>query len=537
MSAAQENVTPLRDYEHTTDYNPANGEEVGKVANTDMQLFPQMMTKAQSAQQVWAQMSFKERGACVLKMRQFVMENADEIATVISQSNGKTRVDAMATEVLPAAAACNWYAKKAGKVLKPKMRPMGSILFFNKLTRIEHMPLGVVGIISPWNYPLAIPFQEVLMGLMAGNAVVLKVADATSQVGVMIERIVVAGELPEGLFQMAYARGSVVSTAMLEHGINKIFFTGGVSTGKMIMAAAAQTLTPVSLELGGNDPAIVLDDANVERAVNGIIWAAYQNAGQSCGGAERIYVQEGIYDEFMEQLNKKVSSLRHGVPSADFSVDIGSMTTDKQRDTVLAHVKDAVDKGARIVAESKPVGDTEKGFFHPAMVLADCTHDMETMKDETFGPIVGVMKFKTIDEAVALANDSNLALTSSVWSRNTQLARQIASRLETGVTSVNDHLYTHGMSENPWGGWKESGLGRTHGHEGLKEMTNEKAVNWDWLNAYRNLWWHPHDEATYKALKSAMYFAFPESLGSWVSNTAKLGALMAKKSLLKWKPK
>lgn len=536
MAAAPDKVTHLRDHGQATDYNPANGEIVGVVDNTDMTQFPAMVEKARSAQTQWSTLSYEERGKYLLKMRRYVIDNADELARVISSSNGKTRVDAMVSEVMTAASACNWYAKNAAKVLKPKSRAMGSILFFNKRTRIEYMPLGVVGIIAPWNYPMAIPFHELLMGLMAGNAVILKVADATSQVGVIINDIVSSAGLPDGLFQMVYARGSVVSSAMLENGINKLFFTGGVSTGKTIMAAAAQTLTPVSLELGGNDPALVLNDADVERTSNGIIWAGFQNAGQSCGGAERVYVQEGIYDEFMDALCKKVNALRHGVPTDEHSVDIGSMTTDKQRDAVVEHVEDAVAKGARIVAESKAVGDTDKGFFHPAMVLADCTHDMETMKDETFGPIVAVTKFKTIDEAVKLANQSNLALSASVWTKDVKKGRRIASLIEAGVVAVNDHLYTHGMAENPWGGWKESGMGgRTHGHEGLKEMVNEKAVNWDWVNANSNLWWHPHDKQSYNALKNALQFAFPNSLISWLTHTTKLSIFLIKKSFGKWK--
>jgi len=537
MATATEKVTPLKNYAETVDTNPATGDEVGRVANTDMQQFPEIVQKSRDAQKYWAQQSFKQRAEHILKMRRYIIDHADELAQVISESNGKTRVDAMAAEVLPCAMSCGWYAKKAPKVLKPKRRGMGSILFFSKLTRIEHVPVGVVGIISPWNYPLSIPFGEVVMGLMAGNSIILKTADVTSQVGVQIEKIVAAGGLPENLFQMVYARGSAVSSGMLENGVNKIFFTGSVPAGKMIMAAAAQTLTPLSLELGGNDPMIVLDDAEIERTVNGTIWAGFQNSGQSCGGVERVYVQEGIYDEYMAALTKKVSALRQGVASSAHDVDLGCMTTDKQCDLVKEHVQDAVQRGASIVAQSKAVGDLNDKVFHPATVLENCTHDMLTMREETFGPVVAVMKFKTIEEAIALANDSDLALTSSVWSKDTKLAKQIASRLESGVTTINDHLQTHGMSETPWGGWKQSGLGRTHGDEGLKEMTHEKVVNWDWLGARRNLWWHPHDKATYEALKSAMHFAFPSSLADWLHGTLKLTPTLLRKSITKWKPK
>lgn len=537
MATATEKVTPLKNYAETVDINPATGAEVGRVANTDMQQFPEIVKKSREAQKYWAKQSFKQRAAHIMKMRRYIVDNADEIAQVISASNGKTQVDAMAAEVLPSAMSCNWYAKKAAKVLKPKSRAMGSILFFSKLSRVEHVPLGVVGIIAPWNYPLSIPFGEVVMGLMAGNSIILKTADVTSQVGVQIEKIVAAGDLPENLFQMVYARGSAVSSGMLENGVNKIFFTGSVPAGKMIMAAAAKTLTPLSLELGGNDPMIVLDDADIERTVNGTIWAGFQNSGQSCGGIERIYVQEGIYDDYMAALTKKVSALRQGIATSAHNVDMGCMTTDKQCDLVKQHVQDAVEQGASIVAQSKSVGELNDKVFHPATVLENCNHEMLTMRDETFGPIVGVMKFKTIDEAVEMANDSNLALTSSVWTKNTKLGKQIASRLESGVTTINDHLLTHGMSETPWGGWKESGIGRTHGNEGLKEMTNEKAINWDWLNARRNLWWHPHSKATYNSLISAIHFVYPTSGADWLKHTTRLTPYILKKSIAKWKPK
>lgn len=520
----------------SVDINPATGQLTGAVPNTDLSQFGEIMTKARDAQKQWADLSFKQRAQYVLKMRDYIIQNADELAKVVSESNGKTRMDAMSAEIVPCAAACDWYAKKTKKVLKPKLRPLGSVMFFHKLTKMEHVPLGVVGIISPWNYPLSIPFGEVVMGLMAGNAIVLKVAEATTMVGQAIQKIVDSAGLPSDVFTMVYGRGSEVSNAMLQGGINKLFFTGSVPAGKSIMAAAAQTLTPLSLELGGNDPAIVLDDADVERTSNGLIWAAYQNAGQSCGGAERLYVQEGIYDELMSAMRAKVKALRYGVPSDEHLVDVGAMTTEKQLDLVKQHIEQAVNAGGEITAEGKLVGMIENGFFHPPVLIENCTQDMQAMQEETFGPTLNVMKFKTVGEAIALANDSNLALTSSIWTKDVKKGKKLALALESGVTTINDHLFTHGMSETPWGGWKESGIGRTHGYEGLLEMTNEKTINWDWINAKRNLWWHPHDKTTYEAMKQAMDFAFPSGFGVWVKSSTGLTVTMLKKMFGAWKP-
>ncbi|MBQ0754828.1 MAG: aldehyde dehydrogenase family protein [Gammaproteobacteria bacterium] len=517
-----------------TDTNPATGEAFFSIAETDLSCMADIMQRARNAQQYWAKLSFAQRAPHIIKMRDYIVENAEALSKVVSQSNGKTLVDALATEVMPCALACNWYASNAKKALKPEMRSAGSLLFINKRSQIQHVPIGVVGIISPWNYPLSIPFGEVVMGLMAGNAIVLKVAAATPAVGNMIEEIVAAGGLPDDLFQHVVGSGSKVATALFENGIGKLFFTGSVNAGKQLMAQAAQTLTPLSLELGGNDAMIVLADADIERATNGAIWAGFQNAGQSCGGVERIYVEEAAYDAFTELLNRKTRALRHGPGCDGYDVDIGSITTEGQLRTVQQHLEDALAKGAKIGAQSTPVG-SQNGLFHPATVLVDVTEDMLTMREETFGPVVAVTKVKNAEEAIARANDSNLALTSSIWTRDLKRGRELAAQVEAGVTALNDHLYTHGLSETPWGGWKESGLGRTHGIEGLHEMTHIKVVNWDLLPAKRNLWWHPHDEATYRAIINALQFVFPRSIGSWISASLKLTPYLIKKMFGRWK--
>ena len=516
------------------DINPATGESFFSIEESDLGQIPAMMARAREAQSIWAGKSFAERARHIQKMRAYIVEHAEQLASTVSQSNGKTLTDALGTEVLPCALACNWYAKNAGKVLKPKMRGGGNILFFNKRNQMQHLPLGVVGIISPWNYPLSIPFGEIVMGLMAGNAILLKVAAATPAVGRAIEEIVAAGELPDGLFHHVVGSGSKVASAFFDNGIDKLFFTGSVNAGKTLMAQAAETLTPVSLELGGNDPMIVLEDADLERAANGAAWGGYQNAGQSCGGVERIYVVEPVYDEFVRLLSEKTRALRHGVGSAGHNVDIGSLTTEGQLRTVQQHLEDAVSKGAKIAAQSQPVGE-QNGLFHPATLLTDVSDDMLTLCEETFGPIIAVARVRDEAEALARANDSNLALTSSVWTRNNRRGRALAAKLQSGVTTINDHLYTHGLSETPWGGWKESGIGRTHGPEGLLEMSHAKVINWDLLPAKRNLWWYPFNEDTYRGLLNALRFVFPRSAGEWLGSSLKLTPFLLKKMFSSWK--
>ncbi len=519
----------------TVSFDPATLEEVGRVPNTSLDRIPEMFALARGAQKRWASLSFAERKSHIVKMRDYIVDNAEELASIVSRDNGKSRIDALSTEVLPAALAADWYANNAAELLAPKKLSMGSVLFANKRNELHRVPLGVVGIISPWNYPLSIPFGEIVMGLMAGNAVVLKVAAATIMVGEAIERIVAAGELPNGLFQHVVGSGARVSRAFFENGINKIFFTGSVPTGKQLMAEAAKTLTPISLELGGKDPMIVLADADLERAANGACWAGYQNAGQSCGGVERVYVHESVYPQFVELMKRKTAALRHG-KDRDFNVDIGSMTTEEQMKTVDRQVQQALKAGAKILAQSKAAEADDKGYFYPATLMVDVDHSMELMREETFGPVIPVMKFSTIEEAIALANDSTMALTSSVWTKDSALGRRIALKLESGVTTVNDHLYTHGQSETPWGGWKESGLGRTHSVIGLEEMTQPKLVNWDLMPTKRNIWWFPFDLDTYEGMLSALKANYPKSPAELSLSMAAISKLALKKMFTAWKP-
>ncbi|HEX7477412.1 MAG TPA: aldehyde dehydrogenase family protein [Polyangiales bacterium] len=531
--------TPVREAQpagETVSFNPATLEEVSRIPNTDLARMPEIFARARAAQRGWAALSFDARARHILKMRDYVVAHAEDLAAVVSRENGKLRTDALVTEVIPCALAADWYAKNAKRALAPKKVPLGSLLFYNKRNEIVRLPLGLVGIISPWNYPLSIPFGEVVMGLMAGNAVLLKVAAATIGVGDAIERIVAAGELPDGLFHHIVGSGGRVSQAFFDQHVDKLFFTGSVPTGKQLMAAAAKTLTPLSLELGGKDPMLVLEDADLERAANGAAWAGYQNAGQSCGGVERVYVHASVYDQFVELLRQKTAAMRHG-PDRGCDVDMGAMTTKEQLETVQKQVDAAVAAGAKIIAQSSPTDSKAGGYFYPATLMTHVDHSMELMREETFGPVVPVMKFDTLEQAIALANDSSMALTSSVWTRDLARGKAIAQKLHSGVTTINDHLYTHGMSETPWGGWKESGMGRTHSALGLDEMTQPKLINWDIMPTKRNLWWYPFDQATYDGMLSALRMRYPSSLGGWFGDVAKVTRLALGKMFSPWVPK
>ena len=494
---------------------------------------PNIFTDARKAQKSWGQISFRKRAAYIKKIESYISDNSDLIAREISLATSKTVVDALSAEVIPSILACKWYSKNAEKYLSSKKISTSTLIFANKKSEIHRIPLGVVAVISPWNYPFTIPFGEIIMGLMAGNAVLLKVASNVSCIGRLIEKVISHAGLPKGLFQLIEGSGSDVSQFFFENKIDKIFFTGSVPVGKELMAKASETLTPLSLELGGNDPVIVLEDADLERASNGVCWGAFQNAGQTCGGVERVYVHEKIYDQFLDLVVRKTKALRHGT-SSDHLVDMGGLTSKKQFKTISSHVDEALKNGAKIVAQSSLVGP-EEGICFPATVLTGVDHTMKVMREETFGPVLCLMPFSSESEALTLANDSNLALTSSVWSKDLARAKEIAKKIEAGVTCVNDHLYTHALSETPWGGWKESGLGRTHGVQGLEEMTHVKLINWDLISTKRNLFWYPIETNTYQDLKLAIRFLNPKNFKDFLITSYQLLVFTFKKMFSSWR--
>ena len=491
--------------------NPATGEKIGPQRVHSVADLKCAMEEARNAQPAWAATDVRKRAALMRVLSSRIASHADEISTVISRSTGKTRVDAISTEVLPSAMAAAYYARIAPRVHRPQKLEMGNILLFNKASCVTRVPFGVIGIISPWNYPFSIPFHEVVMGLLAGNAVILKVATQTQLVGEQIAALVKACGIPDGVFHLIHLPGAVAGKAMLEAGINKLFFTGSTAVGKELMERASRTLTPLVLELGGNDAMIVLDDANPDRAAAGALWAGLSNAGQSCAGVERLYVSQGIYDRFRDRLLHQIDNLRIG-PDTSFDVDVGAVTQEQQRQKVEQAVADAVAKGATVACRRAAVGKTG-GMFSPILVLEDVNDSMLVMTEEVFGPVLALERVLDEDEAVAKTNASAYGLSASVWSAHPRHARRVAERLEAGTVTINDHLMSHGMAETPWGGFKASGFGRSHGEIGFYEMTQPRVIISDRLHRMpRNMWWYPHNKAVYEGLKSALTFLYGRGL-------------------------
>jgi len=483
--------------------NPATGDVIAMYPTHTIEDVKTAVRNARLAQPAWQALPLKKKVAYVKKFAEYIQKNSARLAEIISQDNGKTIFDAMFAEVGPATLATSYYCNHAAKFLKDRKLGMGNIMLMNKRSRIVRVPYGVVGIISPWNYPFAIPFSEVVMGLLAGNAVILKAASETQVVGHALKECVEYAGLPEHVFTYINMPGRKAGDAFIDAGVDKLFFTGSVPVGKYLMKKASERLTPLVLELGGNDAMIVCDDADLYRAACGAVWAGMQNSGQSCGGVERIYVDKKVYHKFLAILKERVEGLRVG-DGKYLTSDIGAMTTRKQMMTVQEHIDDALAKGAKIFAQSKCPQNC-KGNFMPCTVLTDVNHTMLTMKDETFGPVVGVMAVDSMEEAIKLANDSNLGLTCSVWSKNRKKAVQIGRRVMAGAVMINDHLMSHGLAETPWGGFKESGIGRTHGDIGFAEMTQPQVVVNDFLSAApfvrRQFWWQPFEKLQYDGMK------------------------------------
>ncbi|HWQ74782.1 MAG TPA: aldehyde dehydrogenase family protein [Syntrophomonas sp.] len=497
-------------------YSPLHGEDDLK----------RTMFTARAAQKEWAALPVGERVKKIRKVRDYLVEHSDELAEIISLDNGKTRNDALVAEIAPAILAAGYYCKMAPGFLQDQSLKPGNIFTSYKRSKIVRVPWGIVAVLSPWNYPFAIPFSEVIMALLAGNAVILKTATQTQLTGMALRDCIEAAGLPAGVFTFLNLPGSQAGDLLLENGIDKLFFTGSVPVGQYLMRKAADTLTPLSLELGGNDAMLVCADADIDKTVMGAIWGGFSNAGQSCGGVERIYVHTDVYEPFMRRLKAKVESLRVG-SGLDYTMDMGAMTTRSQLEKVQSHIDDALAQGAVIYAQSKLPDDPGLKNFLPAMVLSEVNHHMLVMQEETFGPVVAVMKVKDMEEAIRLANDSDLGLTASVWSRSNVRAEKIARQLQAGAVNINDHLMSHGLAETPWGGFKKSSLGRTHGAIGFEEMTQPQVIIRDILpGEKRAMWWPPNDESIYRGMKGMTEFCYAPGPGRKLTGLKNLVKIM-----------
>ena len=478
------------------------------------------IARARAAQKGWAALPFRDRAAVVMRARALVLEGLDEVARLVSRESGKPEAEALAMEVVPTLDLMQFFARRSEAMLRPERIDIGLYRFMGRTSTVVYRPLGVVGIISPWNFPWAIPLGEVVMALMAGNTVVLKPSELTPLTGLRISETFRSAGLPAGVLEVVTGDGST-GAALVEAGVDKVMFTGSVATGRRVAEAAARRLTPVVLELGGKDPMLVLEDADLDAASSAAVWGAFANSGQACASVERCYVHERIAEEFLSRVVSKVGSLRQAAASAGVAADLGAMSSERQLLTVEEHVREAVSRGARLLAggsrlRPRPAdgaanggadggvgGPATGGWFHEPTVLVDVDHSMAVMREETFGPVLPVMTFASEEEAVRLANDSAFGLTASIWTRDLRRGRRLADRIEAGTVMINEVLYTHGIAQTPWGGVKQSGLGRTHGRLGLLELVAPHHVHVNRLARLQDVWWFgytPEAAALFRSL-------------------------------------
>jgi acyl-CoA reductase-like NAD-dependent aldehyde dehydrogenase len=483
-TAAATNETTDDARREVISYDPATGEEVGRAPLRSAEDVARAVERARGAQKAWAALSFRERASVVMRARAVVLAEMDEIASLVSRESGKPPAEAVSMEIVPTLDLMQFFARETARMLRPERIDIGLYNFLGRASVIEHRPLGVVGVISPWNFPWATPLDEVVMALMAGNAVVVKPSELTPLVGLKIADVFERAGLPEGVLEVLTGDGST-GAALVEAGVDKVMFTGSVATGRRVAESAARRLIPVVLELGGKDPMLVFEDADLGAAVEAAVWGAFANSGQACASVERCYVHESVAEEFTSRVVEKVRTLRQGTEEGS---DLGAMSSERQLRTVEEHVGEALKRGARALTGGARL-EGARGYFHEPTVLTGVDHSMTVMREETFGPVLPIMTFREEREAVRLANDSPFGLTASVWTRDIARGRRLAREIEAGTVMVNEVLYTHGIAQTPWGGVKQSGLGRTHGRLGLLEMVAPHHIHVNRLARVHDLWW------------------------------------------------
>ncbi|HEY2986921.1 MAG TPA: succinic semialdehyde dehydrogenase, partial [Candidatus Binatia bacterium] len=446
---------------------------------------------------LWEQKSFRERAARLYRYRDLLIDHQEEIAAILSRENGKPESEAYGNELFYLYDTIGFWAKNAAKYLRAeKIRPH---LLMTKKVASTHSPMGVIGIISPWNFPLVLTIGEAIPALMAGNAAIIKPSELTPMSALFAAGLAEKAGLPDKLLQVVIGRGETAE-ALIDRA-DMIGFTGSVETGKKVMRRAAERLIPVSLELGGKDPMIVLKDADLERAANACVWGALMNSGQVCTSIERVYVEAPVYDDFVKRVVERVRALRQGAGTAE--VELGSMTSEQQLRKVEAHVQDAVAKGAKILSGGRRNPDL-KGLHYEPTLLVDVDHRMDVMKEETFGPVIPIMKVADCDEAVRLANDSRYGLDGSIFTRDKERGRRVAEKIQAGSVCINDGLVNFVIPEAPMGGIKESGIGRRHGAEGIRKFCRQKTIVTDRLGLKSEFTWFPATERKARLFRRAL---------------------------------
>lgn len=502
-SQARKSRAPKRSARQMIDnYNPATMQVISSHPVATREETEEAVQRAAAAQKSWAALSLKQRSKLLKQFRKETAKAQDELTETICNETGKTTMDGR-LEVFTVCEHIDYFQKAGPKVLKPKKRKTG--YFKNKGAYTNFKPKGVIGVISPWNYPFVLTAGPVVQGLMAGNAVIVKPSEVTPDTTLKLREIATRAGIPEDVFIVLTGDGTTGQALVESSGTNMICFTGSTATGRKIGELCGRLLKPVILELGGKDPMIVFKDADLDRAAHGALWGGFSNSGQTCISVERILVEESVHDIFVEKLRKYTSELKQGLRHENPS--IGSMTFPKQVKIVEDHLSDAEKNGATFALRGRKDPARDGLFFQPSVVTG-VTPGMKIWQEETFGPMIAVMKFKDEQEALRLANGTSYGLNASVWTKDKKKAHRVAYGLESGSCCINDVESNYIISDLPFGGVKESGIGRVYGEEGLRNFTNIQSVLTDRLGLKKEIWWFPYTEKAHNLMRRLVSILF-----------------------------
>lgn len=509
--------------------NPATGEALREFDCATESQVHAAVERARAAQPAWAALGVRGRIAILRDFQHLLHHRKSEVARLVTREAGKPYVEALLTEVLVVLDAARFLIANAYNLLRDEAVPHGNLAMKTKSGYLLREPYGAIGIISPWNYPFSIPATESLAALSAGNSVVLKPSEFTSLTAIELMSLLHQSGVPEDVFQVVPGDGATGS-ALTCANIDKLVFTGSVATGKRIAQAAATRLLPVVLELGGKDPMLVLDDADIDIASRGAVWGAFVNAGQACLSVERCYVHRSLYEPFLKACVRHAENLRVG-DGSNPETDVGPLIGQRQLLNVESQVEEARTQGARVLAGGKRVPEVGPNYYAPT-VLAEVTHEMRVMREETFGPVLPVMPFDNDNDAICLANDSEYGLAASVWTRDRTRGDSLARRIQAGTVMVNDVISCFGISEAPHGGVKASGIGRSHGRFGLEEMARIKYVDSDRLPGMEKIWWYGYGKTFARQMEGLLDFQFARGVGQRLLGAVRAaGALRKKRSV------
>ena len=479
--------------------SPVDGSVLGDFEISDAQSIADKMTAGRLAADSWSKIPIKARSKSLLPFNLLLMDNLDSICQLIGLCTGKVHTEALLGEIYPLLDLLNYYQKHAGQILRYQGIPTSPFAFPGATAGIERRPYGVVAVISPWNYPFQLSVAPILTALFAGNAVILKVSELCLPVGQLIVDLFAKLDLPNGLVQCVVG-DKETGEQLIDAGPDLIFFTGGLHSGRAVMQRAARHPVPVILELGGKDPMLVFADAQLDRASAAALYGAFCNSGQVCVSVERLYVQQQCFDQFLHRLLAGVAQLKVG---NDPYSDLGAMTSAAQIEVVEAHYQDAIDQGAQA---SGPL--ERQGNFIKPVVLWNVNHNMRLMCEESFGPLLPVMAFSDESDGVRLANDSEFGLNASIWSCDIERAKRVASQLNVGSWAINDVIKNIGHPGLPFGGVKQSGFGRYHGAEGLRNFTYPVSGLTNRSHLPKEPNWFPYSEKGYQNFKGYMDFVY-----------------------------